>query len=68
MSIQSVTVKGQRHMTLHKIEIEMTLRGNLQGWQPRVVWIGIGGCIFFAALEEAKKVFVPQAEPAQQAH
>ncbi|KAK9864898.1 hypothetical protein WJX84_008193 [Apatococcus fuscideae] len=36
-----------------------------KGWQPRVVWIGIGGCIFFSALEEAKKLFVPQATTAQ---
>ncbi|KAK9826574.1 hypothetical protein WJX74_003521 [Apatococcus lobatus] len=36
-----------------------------KGWQPRVVWIGIGGCIFFAALEEAKKLFVPQTAPTQ---
>lgn len=32
----------------------------LRGWQPRVTWIAIGGCIFFTALEQAKKLLVPQ--------
>ncbi|KAL3152426.1 hypothetical protein ABBQ32_001477 [Trebouxia sp. C0010 RCD-2024] len=32
----------------------------LQGWQPRVVWIGLGGCVFFTALEEAKKFYAPK--------
>jgi len=31
----------------------------LRGWQPRVTWIAIGGCIFFTALEQAKKCLVP---------
>lgn len=30
-----------------------------KGWQPRLVWISIGGCVFFTALEQARKVFVP---------
>ena len=29
----------------------------LQGWQARVVWISLGGCVFFTALEEAQKAF-----------
>lgn len=32
-----------------------------QGWQPRVIWIGLGGCVFFTALEEAKKLYLPKA-------
>lgn len=28
-----------------------------KGWEPRVLWIGLGGCVFFTALEEAKKVY-----------
>ncbi|DBB10741.1 hypothetical protein WJX82_009332 [Trebouxia sp. C0006] len=32
----------------------------LQGWQPRVIWIGLGGCVFFTALEEAKKFYAPK--------
>ena len=34
----------------------------VQGWQPRVMWIGLGGCVFFTALEEAKKLYA--AKPA----
>jgi solute carrier family 25 S-adenosylmethionine transporter 26 len=32
----------------------------LQGWQPRVIWIGLGGMVFFTALEEAKKLYAPK--------
>lgn len=32
----------------------------LRGWEPRVTWIAIGGCIFFTALEQAKRMLVPQ--------
>jgi solute carrier family 25 S-adenosylmethionine transporter 26 len=32
------------------------------GWQPRVIWIGLGGCVFFSALEAAKKAYA--ADPA----
>lgn len=32
------------------------------GWQPRVLWIGLGGCVFFSALEAAKKAYA--ADPA----
>jgi hypothetical protein len=31
-----------------------------QGWQPRIIWIGLGGCVFFTALEEAKKFYLPK--------
>ena len=31
-----------------------------QGWQPRVIWIGLGGCVFFTALEESKKLYLPK--------
>ncbi|CAD7703216.1 unnamed protein product [Ostreobium quekettii] len=34
-----------------------------KGWQPRLVWISIGGCVFFTALEQARKAFVPQKPP-----
>ena len=30
-----------------------------RGWEPRVTWIAIGGCIFFAVLEQAKRTLVP---------
>ena len=36
----------------------------MRGWQPRVTSIAVGGCIFFGALEQAKKVLVPQTEAA----
>ena len=29
----------------------------MQGWQARVLWISLGGCVFFTALEEAQKAF-----------
>ncbi|KAK3269676.1 hypothetical protein CYMTET_21885, partial [Cymbomonas tetramitiformis] len=32
----------------------------LKGLQPRVTWIGIGGCIFFATLEKSKELLVPK--------
>lgn len=31
-----------------------------RGWEPRVIWIGIGGSIFFTVLEASKKAFAPQ--------
>mmetsp|Transcript_26642 Transcript_26642/g.72015 ORF Transcript_26642/g.72015 Transcript_26642/m.72015 type:complete len:397 (+) Transcript_26642:40-1230(+) len=31
----------------------------LKGWQPRLIWISLGGFVFFPALEAAKKAFVP---------
>ncbi|KAL6766704.1 hypothetical protein ACKKBG_A37030 [Auxenochlorella protothecoides x Auxenochlorella symbiontica] len=33
----------------------------LRGWQPRVIWIGVGGSIFFTVLEAAKKLYAPKA-------
>eukprot|EP00210_Caulerpa_lentillifera_P004239 g4043.t1 len=30
-----------------------------KGWQARLLWISIGGCVFFTALEQARNVFVP---------
>ena len=38
----------------------------LQGWQPRVIWIGLGGCVFFTALEKAKVLYLPEAALQQQ--
>ena len=32
----------------------------LRGWEPRVTWIGIGGSIFFGALEASKKFYAPK--------
>jgi hypothetical protein len=34
-----------------------------RGWQPRVLWIGIGGSIFFTVLEQAKKFYAPPPPP-----
>ena len=31
-----------------------------RGWEPRVTWIGIGGCVFFTALEASKKFYAPK--------
>jgi solute carrier family 25 S-adenosylmethionine transporter 26 len=35
----------------------------MRGWQPRVLWIGIGGSIFFTVLEAAKKAYAPRPQP-----
>ncbi|CAK0762369.1 hypothetical protein CVIRNUC_002950 [Coccomyxa viridis] len=32
----------------------------LRGWEPRVLWIAVGGCVFFTALEAAKKFYAPK--------
>lgn len=32
----------------------------MSGWQPRLIWISLGGFVFFPALEAAKKAFGPQ--------
>jgi len=26
------------------------------------LWIGLGGCVFFSALEQAKRAYAPKAE------
>lgn len=31
----------------------------MSGWQPRLIWISIGGFVFFPALEAAKSFFGP---------
>ncbi len=33
----------------------------MRGWQPRLIWISLGGLVFFPVLEAAKKLAVPQA-------
>ena len=34
-----------------------------RGWQPRVMWIGIGGSVFFTVLEAAKRFYAPKPQP-----
>lgn len=31
----------------------------MAGWQPRLIWISLGGFVFFPALEAAKSAFGP---------
>eukprot|EP00878_Enallax_costatus_P018767 GHUV01019776.1.p1 GENE.GHUV01019776.1~~GHUV01019776.1.p1 ORF type:complete len:339 (+),score=48.81 GHUV01019776.1:260-1276(+) len=31
----------------------------MAGWQPRLIWISLGGFVFFPALEAAKKLYSP---------
>jgi hypothetical protein len=31
----------------------------MSGWQPRLMWISLGGFVFFPALEAAKKLYSP---------
>lgn len=40
-----------------RIAAEEGVRTLFAGWQPRVLWIGLGGCVFFSALEAAKKAY-----------
>ncbi len=35
----------------------------MRGWQPRVIWIGVGGSVFFTVLEQAKKLYAPKPKP-----
>lgn len=35
----------------------------MSGWQPRLLWISLGGFVFFPALEAAKKLFSPDGSP-----
>eukprot|EP00877_Chromochloris_zofingiensis_P006731 jgi/Chrzof1/2310/Cz11g10160.t1 len=32
----------------------------MSGWQPRLIWISLGGFVFFPALEAAKKLYSPK--------
>jgi solute carrier family 25 S-adenosylmethionine transporter 26 len=36
-----------------------------KGWQPRVIWIGVGGSVFFTVLEASKQFYAPKAPQAQ---
>ena len=31
-----------------------------RGWQPRVIWIGVGGSVFFTVLEASKQFYAPK--------
>jgi solute carrier family 25 S-adenosylmethionine transporter 26 len=33
-----------------------------KGWQPRVIWIGVGGSVFFTVLEASKYFYAPKKE------
>ncbi|PSC68296.1 putative S-adenosylmethionine carrier chloroplastic isoform X1 [Micractinium conductrix] len=34
-----------------------------RGWEPRVMWIGIGGSVFFTVLEASKTFYAPKPAP-----
>ncbi len=34
----------------------------MSGWQPRLIWISLGGFVFFPALEAAKKMYSPDGK------
>lgn len=40
----------------------------LKGWQPRVIWIAMGGCVFFTALEQCKTAFIPESARVPSGH
>lgn len=42
--------------TINKVRTEEGTRALFRGIEPRVMWIGIGGFVFFGAYEEARKV------------
>ena len=31
-----------------------------RGWEPRVIWIGVGGSVFFTVLEASKRAYAPK--------
>ncbi|WPT16617.1 Putative S-adenosylmethionine carrier 2 [Picochlorum sp. SENEW3] len=35
-------------------------RALFKGWQPRVIWIGVGGSVFFTVLEASKTFYAPK--------
>jgi len=39
---------------------EEGLSAFMSGWQPRLLWISLGGLVFFPALEAAKKLYAPK--------
>jgi len=62
-----MTQGGKREYTgildcASKIMKEEGIGGFLKGWQPRVLWIGIGGSVFFTALELSKKLYAPKPQ------
>jgi solute carrier family 25 S-adenosylmethionine transporter 26 len=40
----------------------------MAGWQPRLLWISLGGCVFFPCLEAAKQVFCPGGQTGYSHH
>jgi len=34
----------------------------MSGWQPRLLWISLGGCVFFPCLEAARRAFAPEGQ------
>lgn len=44
---------------MRKITAEEGATAFFKGWQARLLWISIGGCVFFTALEQARNIFVP---------
>lgn len=43
-----------------KIAAEEGTSALFRGWQPRVIWIGVGGSVFFTVLEASKKLYAPK--------
>lgn len=43
-----------------KIAAEEGPSALFRGWQPRVIWIGVGGSVFFTVLEASKKLYAPK--------
>ena len=37
-----------------------------RGWEPRVIWIGVGGSVFFTVLEASKKLYAPKPAAAEE--
>lgn len=55
------TAGRYRNLVDATIQIARTegLGAFMSGWQPRLIWISLGGFVFFPALEAAKKLYSP---------
>lgn len=61
--IRTQTASGPKYNgvvhALRKIAAEEGAHALFSGIAPRVMWISIGGAVFFGAYEASRKVFLP---------
>uniref|UniRef100_A0A2L2Y6M3 S-adenosylmethionine mitochondrial carrier protein n=2 Tax=Parasteatoda tepidariorum TaxID=114398 RepID=A0A2L2Y6M3_PARTP len=51
------TAKGSIILVMQDVWVESGIRGLFSGICPRVLWISIGGAVFFGAYEKSKEIF-----------